>query len=188
MLDKLIGDTEASHLLDVAVLREPILDRATCTATNNTIFDRNHALETLGNLGEQLLIKRFCPAHIVVRHRDTLLLRARNSLGDEVTHRAEAHHSHLIAIVEATSATDFEHREGLIAPLCTHTSTTRIANCNGLIGLRGGVHHIAQFDLVHRCCEHQIGHTAQRRKIQCAVMRCAIFANQTCAVKAHNHR
>lgn len=52
VLDELIGDTEASHLLDVAVLDEPILDCTACATANDTIFDRNHSLETLGNLGK----------------------------------------------------------------------------------------------------------------------------------------
>ena len=191
VLDEAVGYAHAHHLHLLVVVAHPLEHSRTESARALRILDGDDALELRCDVLQERLVERFAEAHVVVGYAECAALSGKlvDSFLHIVADRSVAEHRHIVAFAYAAALADGYLLKLTMPVVATHTPAARVAyHYRTLVGQLSGVHHAAQFALVHRRAEREVGHGAQCGDVEHAVVRSAVLANQSGAVEAQYER
>ena len=188
MFDETVVDTEIPYLRHpVGMVAEPVGNGTPGPSADHSILDGNHLVEPGCHLSEYLLVEGLDEPHVVMSSLDSVGTGPFDCFGSEIACRSECYYGQLLSVTQLTAASDFECFEGTVAPLRADAAAARIAYYKWTVVDLCREHHIAQLSLIHRCSERDIGDISERCHVEGAVMRSAVFADQSGPVETENH-
>ena len=187
MFNELVGYSQTSNVGVVSIVGHEFKHGTTKSTFNDTVFKRNDMLILAPHLMQDIFIDGFQEAHVVVSHTDTLRCNTLYSFSCKITNRTNAENSQVIAIPQFTSFTNGYFLKGAM-PIHQFTSATRIAYSErSHIGKLSCIHQFAQFMLIIRCRNRQVGYRTQEGQVKSSMMSRTIFTYKTSTVDTQNN-
>ena len=188
VLYKIIGDAYTSHTRCVAIVGHEFQYGSSHTSLEHAILHGDDAGELGTYLVQHLFVEGLEEAQVIVCYtQPCLLLKTGNGSGGHVSYGTQGEDGHLHTLLQAATFAHLYLFERTL-PIYQHTTATWIADGKGtLVGQLGGVHHAAQFVLVHWRCNGEVGDGAQVSQVECTMVSRSVLAHQSCAVETEYH-
>ena len=188
MFDETVVDTEIPYLRHpVGMVAEPVGNGTPGPSADHSILDGNHLVEPGCYLSEYLLVEGLDEPHVVMSRFDSVGTGPFDCFGSEIACRSEGYYGQLLSVAQLPSASDFDSLEWAVAPLRADAASARVSDNERTVVLCCREHHVSQFGLIHRCGERDVGDISERCHVEGAMMRSAVFADQSGPVETENH-
>ena len=187
MLDPLVADAQRvyGHLAAAGI--EKCRDGLADAPAQGTVLDRDHMAELGTDPGQQGLVERFGEAQVVMRHAHALRRGAFRGTGGSVADRPDRHQRHVRTFAKPPSPADGQRLEGNAPPPTSRTVAARVADHEGMAVLQTGIHHVAEFQFIHRRSDRKSRHGTECSHVEDPVVGHAVLAHDAAPVEAHHH-